>query len=131
MNRNLALAPLLLAAGCATVPSGPIVENGPPAAEGSLVALGRPVAVGRLVATPQAVVEDSRCPENARCVWAGRLIVSTRIDGSGWRETVPLTLGTPYATHGTSIALVSGIPEKRTEVETRPGDYRFAFEGGR
>jgi len=131
MNRLLTLAPLLLAAGCATIPSGPIVENGPPAAEGSAVALGHPVVVGRLVATPQAVVEDSRCPENARCVWAGRLIVSTRIDGAGWRETAPLTLGTPYATHGTAITLVSGIPEKRTDFESKPGDYRFAFEGGR
>ena len=62
--------------------------------------------------TPQAVVEDSRCPINARCVWAGRLVLSTRIKGAGWRETVKLTLGQPYATHGAGLALVSAEPGK-------------------
>lgn len=126
MNRTIALLAPVLLAGCVT-PIGDTV----PAPEGSAVPLGQAVRVGQLVATPVRVVEDSRCPENARCVWAGRLIVSTRIDGAGWRETSPLTLGTRYATHGTAITLVSGIPEKRTEVETKPGDYRFAFDGGR
>lgn len=126
MNRTIALLAPVLLAGCVTPISDTV-----PAAEGSAVPLGQAVRVGKLVATPVSVVEDSRCPENARCVWAGRLIVSTRIDGAGWRETAPLTLGTPYATHGTAITLVSGMPEKRTEVETKPGDYRFAFEGGR
>lgn len=119
------LAPVLLA-GCVTSPTGGAVAD-----EGSAIALGQSVRVGTLVATPQAVIEDSRCPENARCVWAGRLIVTTRIDGSGWRETVPLTLGEPHAAHGTTIALVSGLPEKQTSGETPAAAYRLAFEGGR
>jgi hypothetical protein len=113
-------------AGC----TAPMVAGTRPAPEGSSVALGQPVQVGRLVATPKAVVEDSRCPENARCIWAGRLIVSTQIDGPSWRETIPLTLGEAHATHDTAITLVSGTPEKRTGNETFAGDYRFTFEGG-
>ena len=126
------IAPLALAAalaGCATVPDSPQSES-PPAAEGSLVALGAPVMVGALVATPMEVVEDSRCPINARCVWAGRLVVKTRIDGAGWRDTANLTLGEPYATHDTALALVSGepAPEAGEGKQTLPADYRFAYE---
>lgn len=125
MTKLSAFPALVLLAGCATVPVSHPVQSG------GLVTLGQPVQVGKLVATPSEMVEDSRCPENVRCVWAGRLIVSTRIDGGDWRETVPLTLGAPYATHDTSIMLVTGLPEKQAGVETEPKDYRFAFEGGR
>ncbi|MEO6387809.1 MAG: hypothetical protein ABIT16_09390 [Croceibacterium sp.] len=130
MNNKLAiLAPLLLAASVSACVT-PLVQA-PAAPEGSSVGINQPVVVGRLYATPEAVSEDSRCPENALCIWAGQLIVNTQIDGSGWRETTPLTLGVPYSTHGTSITLVSGLPEKRTDQETQPSDYRFAYQGGR
>jgi hypothetical protein len=86
------------------------------------------VRVGSVVATPKKVVEDSRCPENARCVWAGRLVVATRIDGAGWRETADLTLGEPKQVRGVTLALVSGLPETQTERETRAGEYRFVYE---
>lgn len=124
MNRAFALLAPAFLAGCVTSPH----DN--PAAEGSAVALGTSVQAGRLLATPLAVTEDSRCPENARCVWAGRLVVSTRIDGPGWRETVSLTLGEPQATHGTTVTLVSGLPEKQAGAQTPPATYRFSFEGG-
>ena len=130
MRTLLALPALALLGACATSANQPIVHNGPAAPAGTLVPLDQPVEVGRLVATPKNVVEDSRCPENARCITAGQLVVSTRIDGAGWRETVPLTLGEPYATHGTSITLITGIPEQQAGTETAPGDYRFAFAGG-
>ncbi len=98
--------------------------------QGSAAALGQQVQVGALVVTPQEVVEDSRCPINARCVWAGRLIVKTRIDGEGWRETENLILGEPYATHGTALALTSGEPGRMAGEgrDTKPADYRFTFE---
>ncbi|MGX7895431.1 hypothetical protein [Tsuneonella sp. HG222] len=131
MTRHIALAALALSAlslgGCVMVPNAPLVE-GTPVAEGTAVPLGQPVRAGDLVVTPMKVVEDSRCPENARCVWAGRLIVSTRIDGAGWRDTANVTLGETYGTHGRVIALVSGLPEKSAERETAPGEYRFVYE---
>ncbi len=122
----LALLPIALA-GCVMVPDAPIVA-GNPVAQGTPVALDQPVRVADIVVTPKAVVEDSRCPQNARCVWAGRLVVKTRIDGAGWRETTNVALGETVATHGQALALVSATPEKHTDSETPPGQYRFVYE---
>jgi hypothetical protein len=98
--------------------------------EGMPVAIGETVRAGPLLATPRSVVEDSRCLLGVRCVQAGRLVVSTQLTGDGWSETVPLTLGEPYAVQGTTVTLVSGRPEKWSE-RRRPGsEYRFIFEAG-
>ncbi len=123
------LALLTALGACTTIPdAGGVASVSLP--QGSAAALGQRVAVGTMVVTPQAVVEDSRCPINARCVWAGRLVVKTRIEGQGWRETADLTLGEPYATHGTALALTSGEPGRMAgEGKETPKDaYRFTFE---
>ncbi|MHA6317260.1 hypothetical protein ACXYN8_06330 [Altererythrobacter sp. CAU 1778] len=123
----IALAPVLALAACVVVPEAPNVA-GTPWPENTPVPLRQPVQLGELAVTPVKVVEDSRCPYNARCVWAGRLIVETRIDGAGWRDTANITLGESYGTHGRVIALVSGTPEKRTDAETQATEYRFVYE---
>lgn len=120
------LVPLALSA-CAVIPDAPLV-TGTPLPEGASVALMQPVQVGDLVVTPREVVEDSRCPINARSVWAGRLIVRTRIDGAGWRDTADITLGETFGTHGQVIALVSGEPGTVAGRETSPEAYRFIYE---
>lgn len=116
-------------AACGLVPAP---ASTPPAPQGAAVGFGQSVQIGDLTATPIAVVEDSRCPVNARCVWAGRLIVRTRIDGlaaSGrWRDIAELHLGESYGTHGRIIALVSGEPGRTTDRPTRREDYRFTYE---
>ena len=131
MSKRVPLAALALAisslGACVAIPDAPIVE-GTPVAEGTAVAIGQPVRVGDVVATPMKVGEYSRCPMNVRCVWAGRLIVQTRIDGAGWRDTANITLGEAYGTHDRVIALVSGLPEKTTDRETQPAEYRFVYE---
>ena len=108
---------------CATAPpaTSPVRSDG-------LATIGQSTRVGALIVTPQAVVEDSRCPVNARCIWAGRLIVKARIDGAGWRETVNLTLGEPYRTRGTGLALVSGEPGKMAGSPPSPPASLFGFE---
>src|SRR6187402_2823787 len=121
-NRTL-LSVFALLGACASAP--PLFS-----AEGTPVPIPEGVHVGRLVAVPQVLLEDSRCPMNARCVWAGRVVLSTRIYGPDFDETVPLILGEPYATHGTSITLTSAIPEREAGVDTPVPFYRFAFEGG-
>jgi hypothetical protein len=126
------LAPALLAFGlaaCAVIPDAPRPEA-VALPMGTPVALGQPVTVGSVVVTPMAVVEDSRCPINARCVWAGRLVVTTRIDGAGWRDTADLTLGEPWSTHDVVIALVSGEPGRVAGEgqETPMEAYRFTYE---
>ena len=117
-------APVLALAlsACATLPAAAPVR-----ADGH-ARLGEATRIGTLIVTPQAVVEDSRCPINARCVWAGRLIVKARIDGAGWRETISLTLGEPYATHGAGLALVSGEPGKMAGSAPSPPASLFGFE---
>ncbi|MCB2066740.1 MAG: hypothetical protein KDE15_08900 [Erythrobacter sp.] len=129
-------APLLVlaalaASGCAAIPTTPVIDGGPAAVAGSLVRLGQPVWISaQLVATPMEVHEDSRCPMNARCVWAGRVVVLTRIDGAGWRETAYLTLGEPHQTHGTTITLSTTEPGRMTGSEIAPSQYRFGYESG-
>lgn len=126
MTRLLALGlvPALLA-GCTVVPAPDTV---PPQPAGYAVPFGQPVRVADLVVTPKKLVEDSRCPMNARCVWAGRVVVTTRIVGPDFSDTADLTLGEPFGTHGKMIALVSVRPEKMTATEIQPGDYRFTYE---
>jgi hypothetical protein len=105
-------------------------DAGPPAPEGSVAALGEPVKVADVVLTPIRVTEDSRCPINARCVWAGRVTVETRVDGAGWRETVPMTLGEPEGVRGYVLNLISAEPGKMAGApDVKPEDYRFAYEG--
>jgi len=127
----LALAAILPLSACAVVPkAGPVVDSPHEIAQqGSLVGLLRPVQVGSVVATPMRVTEDSRCPMNARCVWAGRAVVETRIDGPGWRQTQPLTLGEPHTVRGVTVTLVSVEPATQTGTQIPSADYRFAFEG--
>jgi hypothetical protein len=120
-----ALAAGLLAA-CSTLAGPPV------APEGSVVALGHPVAVADLTITPLSVVEDSRCPINARCVWAGRIVVETQVDGAGWQDVLPLTMGEPGTSHGYYISLISAEPGRMAGSGTdplEPEDYRFGFEG--
>ena len=123
MKHIIALAAAIALSACATT-----MINGSPIRSDGLATFGQSTRVGALVVTPQAVVEDSRCPINARCVWAGRLILKTRIDGAGWRETVDLTLGQPYATHGAGLALVSAEPGKMAGASPSPPASLFGFE---
>ena len=122
------LLPAFLAA-CAIIPDAPNVA-GTPLPEGTQVALGQPVEVGDVVATPMKVIEDSRCPADVQCVWAGRLVVETRIDGAGWRDTANINLGETYGTHGNTVALVGGTPDKLAEREIQPGAYLFTYAPG-
>lgn len=109
-----------LLGACATSDFAPL--------EGMPVAIGETVRAGSLLATPRSVVEDSRCPWSVQCVQAGRLVVSTRLSGDGWSQTVPLMLGEPYQVQGTTVTLVSGRPEKWSERRRPRSEYRFIFE---
>ena len=127
---SLSIAPLMaaLALSACAAPQPQLVLTGTPLPEGSAAALLQPVQVGELIVTPQEVIEDSRCPINARCVWAGRLIVRTRIASPDWRDTADLALGEPYSTHGHVIALTSAEPGTIAGQQTPPEAYRFTYE---
>ena len=125
MKAVFALAASALIGACTMVPPP---NSTPPQPQGYAVPFDVPVRVGDMVVTPKKLVEDSRCPMNARCVWAGRVVVTTRIVGPGFSDTADLTLGEPFGTNGKMLALVSVRPEKTTQAEIGPRDYRFAFE---
>jgi hypothetical protein len=123
MNKMAAIPAFALLCACASTPP-------PFSAGGTAVPIPLGVHVGKLLAVPQVLLEDSRCPMNARCVWAGRVVLSTRIYGPDFDETVPLVLGEPHMTHGTSITLTSVQPERVAGEEIPAPTYRFGFEGG-
>lgn len=124
MKFTATLPSLALLAACAGTPLPEPIPDGQP------VGLGETAYVGRLIVAPRKVTEDSRCPVDVQCIQAGRVVVSTRLDGEGWSETVPLVLGEAYATHGTTVMLVSVRPDKYSDRETPRAEYRFIFDGG-
>ena len=129
MLRHFALLTLLAAplAACSTT-AGP-EEWGTIAPEGSAVPLRQSVRAGSTILTPVQVVEDSRCPANARCVWAGRVILRTRVESAGGREVVDLTLGEPREAAGRGVALTSVAPAPMAGGrDIADGDYRFTFD---
>ena len=124
MKAITALPFFALLAACAGTPLPEPIPDGQP------VGLGETAYVGKLIAAPRKVTEDSRCPVEVQCIQAGRVVVTTRLDGQGWSETVPLILGQAYTTHGTTVTLVSVRPDKHADRTTPRAEYRFIFEGG-
>ncbi len=126
MRSIIPLFAALALSACATVPAAaPIRSDG-------LARLGESTRIGALVVTPLRVIEDSRCPINVRCVWAGRAIVRTEVAGTGWRETLNLTLGERTRSHSTTLALTSMEPGKVAGAQPFPPQTMlFGFEGGR
>ncbi len=122
----LLVAPM---AGCATYPgNAPIVDNGPVQPFGSFVAIDQPVSVGSdIVVTPQKVYEDSRCPTGVQCVWSGRVVVTTRIDGPGWRETVNLVSGEQQRVRDHDFLLIEVLPAQKPQSGIPESEYRFNY----
>jgi len=58
----------------------------------------------------------------------GKLTVEARIQGPGWLDTVPLTLGESHLTHGSVIGLASAVPGRQANRPLPLEDYRFGFE---
>jgi len=127
MQNSLRLAaPMIFAAlglsACATT------SGQTPLADSSNVALGQRAYADGPIIQPIAVLEDSRCPMNARCIWAGRVRVKVLwIRGNGERQPFEVTLGEATPIADGSITLESVRPDKMTNVELKPEDYRFAF----
>ena len=131
--KYIALVAIALIAGCATVPDDTVVENGAAAPMGTVVALGQPVRLDPapqqiFVVTPMKLLEDSRCPINARCVWAGRVVVETRVDGAGWQETVAVEMGKDTTVRGERVTLSIVKPDRVAGEELNLSDYRFGYD---
>lgn len=128
MKHAFLLAAILPLSACAIVPNSPVVESQREVArQGAVVPLLQPVQLGRIVLTPMRVTEDSRCPQGVQCVTAGRVVVETRIDGPGWRQTQPLVLGEPHSVRGFTLSLVEVRPAMRLDPRITSAEYRFRF----
>ena len=91
------------------------------------VRLQETVRAGGITIRPLRIVEDSRCPGEVQCVWAGRLVLTTRIDGNGWSETSDVTTGVSHETHGRTLILTRASPEKKANQPPSATDYVFYF----
>lgn len=123
------LAAVATLAACATV------QPPSPAPEGSSgwLKLGESAQMGPVI-TPVAVVEDSRCPTDVQCVWAGRVVVDTRITLRGGTDvrTLRIETGKPVQVADGAVTLVAVYPAKTAGATIAPAEYRFAyhFDGG-
>jgi len=119
-------------AACATLASPPPLPTAPEGSSGWL-ALGETADMGPKI-TPVSVLEDSRCATGHQCVWAGRVVVLTKISlADGTRESaVSFETGKPVPVADGTVTLVAVIPEKTADATIAPADYRFAyrFDGG-
>ena len=119
-------APIVLAAFALSACATTSVQT--PLADSSNVALGQLAYADGPIIQPVAVLEDSRCPMNARCIWAGRVRVQMLwIRGTGEKQPFEITLGGSTPIADGSITLESVRPDKMTNVELKPADYRFSF----
>lgn len=116
-------------AACATV------QPPTPAPEGSSgwLKLGESAQMGPVI-TPVALVEDSRCPTDVQCVWAGRVVVDTRIALRGGSDvrTLRIESGKSVQVADGAVTLVAVYPAKTAGATIAPADYHFAyrFDGG-
>ncbi len=103
----------------AACPADPKDEVKEPEPTASGQEIGQSREYDGVVITPVSVKEDSRCKEGTQCIWAGRLIVTTKIEKSSAGTTfaaqiekiissnVDLEMGVAYSYEGRSITLVS------------------------
>lgn len=122
-KKYLPVTTLLLTA-CMTTPE--------PRTDGSDVALGQEAYVDGPIVKPVAVLEDSRCPMDAQCVWAGRVRLKMLWIRARGNQEFELTTEQPTQIADGAIRLLSVRPEKRTDRQLKPEDYRFSlrFDGG-
>ena len=91
------------------------------------VRLGQTVYVDGPRVRPLKVIEDSRCPMNARCVWAGRIVVRTRVTGGRWSRTLDLILGEAEQVGDGKLTLVGVSPDRVAGKQLSPDRLRFTF----
>jgi hypothetical protein len=110
-----AAASLVVLAACATVPRA--------ASTAGHARFGETVKIGPMLVQPVALIEDSRCPAGVQCVWAGRLRITAKVDGSPRQ----LTLGEKSAELQGPLTLVEATPTPAKDAPVAPAQYLFGF----
>jgi hypothetical protein len=124
MKPAIALSVAALLAACAAIPPASIRE-GP-------VALRQTAYVDGPSVTPLEVIEDSRCPADVQCIWAGRVVVRTKIHLGSGDMIRDLVQGEPIGIADGALELTAITLAPRAGVELGAKDYRFTyrFDGG-
>ena len=65
-----------------TTPSTPVVKVS------NTAKLGEKISFNGLYITPLKVTEDSRCPLDVQCVWAGRVVLTAKLERNGKTQEV-------------------------------------------
>ncbi len=96
------------------------------------VTLGQTAYVGGPKVVPERVIEDSRCPAKTQCVWAGRVVLRTKVIGGDWTRRLDLVLGVPTDVADGKLTLVAVTPDRVAgqSARTTPSRFTFAFAGG-
>lgn len=128
----LSLAALALAACVAPYPAPPPPPPPPPYGNATAmvtIGFGGTAMVNGVALRPLAVIEDSRCPIYVTCVWAGRLIVRTRLTFRGGAEAreSDFVLGVPQTIPGGILTLVRADPPKTAGANAPPASL-FTYE---
>lgn len=120
---KLAIAPLGFAALSGCVSAEPTMLP-----DGSDVRLGETAYVNGPKVKAVKILEDSRCPMNARCIWAGRVKLKMLWLRPSGNKPFEVILGEPVQLADGTFSLTSVRPERMTNQELKPRDYRFSFE---
>lgn len=87
------------------------------------LASGSSTTYNKVTITPVKVLNDSRCPIGVQCVWEGEVIIEVEIGPDLYNlkrdETITVS--------NTSVTFIDLAPEKRTDQNIDPADYRYTF----
>ncbi len=76
--------------------------------------------------TPIKVLSDSRCPSDVQCIWAGTVLLRTKLEKDGVVREVDLELGKSVTFPGIAVVLKEVLPPKgNNSIDT--SDYTFFF----
>lgn len=115
-----------------TTPSIPIeVYETPsvPIAENSRLNLNESVTIDGVTITPLVINEDSRCIAGWQCIWAGRVVVQTRLVMGSTNKIENIELDKPVTFVNKTVTLVSAVaPYQTAGAELDKSKYNYYFE---
>lgn len=126
--RVISILSALALTACATVPA----EAGPKIFSGTASGrMGERIKLADLRITPLKIIEDSRCPRDVQCVWAGRLVLSAKVELDGKSRDMNLELGQGIALEDArSLTLSSVEPSDKRSNPPSPPPSHFTFTLG-
>ncbi|MES3005558.1 MAG: IPT/TIG domain-containing protein [Patescibacteria group bacterium] len=84
--------------------------------------------VSTLQITALKIVEDSRCPTNVTCIWAGRVVVQTKLKSGVNQATINLVNDEEFVLDGYKVKIIEVTPAKTSSGQIiNNGQYRITY----